>query len=92
MLETFQRECVEPPPIRISNVKHKAHSFTLSIKWKQPTYYSVGNWEAEAKNIERISWMEQTSTSAWSETEAWHYAKGQDLMETYNGDEIMICK
>lgn len=27
MLETFQRECVEPPPIRTSNVKHKAHSF-----------------------------------------------------------------
>lgn len=32
MLETFQRECVKPPPIRISNVRHKAHSFTLSIK------------------------------------------------------------
>lgn len=53
MLETFQRECVEPPPIRISSVKHKAHSFTLSIKWKQPTYYSVGNWEARILKILR---------------------------------------
>lgn len=44
------------------------------------------------KNIEKNSWMEQTSTSAWSETEAWHYAKGQDSMQTYNGDEITIRK
>lgn len=61
MLETFQRECVEPPPIRISNVKHKAHSFTLSIKWKQPTYYSAGNWEAHIlKILRRIhGWSKQ---------------------------------
>lgn len=61
MLETFQRECVEPPPIRISNVKHKAHSFTLSIKWKQPTYYSVRNWEAHfLKILRRIhGWSKQ---------------------------------
>lgn len=53
MLETFQRECVKPPPIRISNVKHKAHSFTLSIKWKQLTYYSLGNWEVHILKILR---------------------------------------
>lgn len=61
MLETFQRERIEPPPIRISSVKHKAHSFTLSIKWKQPTYYSVRNWEAQfLKILRRIhGWSKQ---------------------------------
>lgn len=61
MLETFQSECVEPPPIRTSNVKHKAHSFTLSIKWKQPTYCSVGNWGVHIlKILRRIhGWSKQ---------------------------------
>lgn len=61
MLETFQRECVEPPPIRISDVKHKAHSFTLSIKRKQPTSYSAANWEAHIlKILRRINgWSKQ---------------------------------